>query len=319
MEVGFDVKTSIQNGGELTVNAIVSSTAVTALRIAIEDSIFNRGAYGSSTPGYEEYKLFSDKKGANKKNYADVDWVLLVNNEDGSTRITGDRPEFVSLPDNGFMDYVWNYLIIPYLNNVLRYSDIYLLVTETPYFPKTRALVIGKEQEAIGPAYEDLLLPLHPYWNEKNNNIARGPSFTEPDFYLANPATDSFAEENATRRIETNKANLTPAQAYNYYVQLSAEYATGDIDGLRTTNIPLNPEYQLGKTERPNDKQINSVQFDHHRTYTGPKTVIRKQGSAIEDMAINAQSQHKESAGHRVFDRLEHTDSKDEFHRRLLQ
>ena len=283
---GEALKTSINKGNPLKVQDFVSGNYVATqlIRRSTQDLNFVAAAYADT-----EYKFFADLAGKNKRNYADVNWQLV---DYGTTNApNGWR---ISLIDNGFMDYVYNYLIIPYLNNVLRYSDIYLLVMETPYFPKTRALIIGKEQEAIGPAYEDLLLPFHPYWNENKNNIARGASFTEPDFYLANPGTDSFAEENATRRIETNKANLTPEQAYNYYVQLCAEYATGDIDGLQGVKIPLNPEYQLGKTERPGEKQINSVQFDHHRTYTGPKTIVRQKDSNPEDMMISPQSQQVE-------------------------
>lgn len=196
------------------------------------------------------------------------------------------RTQKVSMPDNGFMDYVWNYLIIPYLNNAIRYSDIYLLVTETPYFPKTRALLIGKEQSSIGATYEDLMLPAHPYWNENGNNLSRGPAFTEPDFYLANPGVDSEIEEKSTSRIETQKTNLTPEQAYNYYVQLCAEYAAGDVEGLSTSKVVLNVEPKVGKTDRKPEKTINAIQFDYHKTYNGPKTIIQKDPS-VEKMGVD--------------------------------
>lgn len=199
------------------------------------------------------------------------------------------RAQKLSLPDNGFMDYVWNYLIIPYLNNVLRFPDIYLLVTETPYFPKTRALLIAKEQDMIGATYEDLLLPSHPYWNENGNNLARGPAFTEPDFYLANPGVDSDIEEKAISRIETKKTNLTPEQAYNYYVQLCAEYAMGDIEALSSTNISLNTESKVGKANRTPEKTINAIQFDYHKTYNGPKTILQKDAT-VEKMAVDPKS-----------------------------
>lgn len=206
----------------------------------------------------------------------------------GNTMKPRDQQK-LSMPDNGFMDYVWNYLIIPYLNNAIRYSDIYLLATETPYFPKTRALLIGKEQNSIGATYEDLMLPAHPYWNEKGNNLSRGPAFTEPDFYLANPGVDSDIEEKSVSRIETQKTNLTPEQAYNYYVQLCADYAAGDVEGLSSSKVALNVEPKVGKADRKPEKTINAIQFDYHKSYNGPKTIIQKDPS-VEKMGVDPKS-----------------------------
>ena len=168
--------------------------------------------------------------------------------------------------------YLLYWLAIPYLINALRFDEIYKLSIMTPYFPKTREFIVSTQQNLIGAAYEDLILPNHPFWNEPtevrvnytdymataakgsvqtlitHSNEGRGTSFTEPDFYLANPGID-YPDELCieTQRIlevpENKVTNLDPSDAYNVYTQMAGETAIGDLklllsipDILRTDN-----------------------------------------------------------------------------------
>ena len=177
-------------------------------------------------------------------------------------------------PGKAFMEYVWNYLIIPYLNNILKYDEIYKISIGTDYFPKTRALLIAEEQSNIGPAYNDLLLPHHPYWNAYGKNLSRGNTYTEPDFYLVNPGVDAFFEDNS-QRIES-KPDKTPEEAYNTYINLQTEFALADVDILQESQVALHSDFKVGKTDRTPEKQVNAVKSDLHNAYNAPPTVIRK-------------------------------------------
>jgi hypothetical protein len=165
---------------------------------------------------------------------------------------------------NNFI-YILCYLVVPYLINVLRFDEIYKISTMTPYFPKTREFIVSTQQNLIGASYEDLNLPNHPFWNEPtrirngnpgqenetliiHGNVGRGSSFTEPDFYLANPGIDypDYLCIEAQRVLEVpdqKVVNLTPSDAYNVYTQMAGETAMGDLklfltipDMLRTDN-----------------------------------------------------------------------------------
>ncbi|NDB81152.1 MAG: hypothetical protein EB127_00160 [Alphaproteobacteria bacterium] len=188
------------------------------------------------------------------------------------------------LPNKAFMDYVFNYLIVPYLNNILKYDEIYKIAVGTDYFPKTRALLITEEQSNIGPAYNDLLLPYHPYWNANGANLNRGNTYTEPDFYLVNPGTDTLFED-TSQRIES-KLNMTPDEAYNKYISLQTEFAFADIDMLQESQVALHADFKVGKMDRREDKQINAVKFDLHNAYHAPATLFQK----TEDPAKNTTS-----------------------------
>jgi hypothetical protein len=177
-------------------------------------------------------------------------------------------------PGKAFMEYVWNYLIIPYLNNILKYDEIYKICIGTDYFPKTRALLIAEEQSNIGPAYNDLLLPHHPYWNAYGKNLSRGNTYTEPDFYLVNPGVDSFFEDNS-QRIESNGAT-TPEEAYNTYINLQTEFALADIDMLQESQVALHSDFKIGKADRTPEKQINAIKSDLHNAYNAPPSLVRK-------------------------------------------
>jgi hypothetical protein len=179
------------------------------------------------------------------------------------------------LPDDTFMDYVWNYLIIPYLNNVLQYEKIVDIATGTDYFPRTRELIIQAEQSSIGPAYEDLMLPYHPYWNSNGRNLSRGPSFTEPDFYLVNPGVDIKLEE-YSRKIDTKTSKLTPSEAYNFYVGSTLEYSYADMQGMQNLMVQQNPEIKIqgSDTAVADDKKVNAVQSDIMDKYVGPKAIF---------------------------------------------
>lgn len=177
-------------------------------------------------------------------------------------------------PGKAYMDYVWNYLIIPYLNNILKYDEIYKISIGTDYFPKTRALLIAEEQSNIGPTYNDLLLPHHPYWNAYGKNLNRGNTYTEPDFYLVNPGIDSFFENNS-QRIES-KSNSTPDEAYNRYINLQTEFALADIDILQESSVSLHSDFKLGKIDRSAEKVIDAVKSDLHNAYNAPPTTMQK-------------------------------------------
>ncbi len=185
----------------------------------------------------------------------------------------------LTVPNQYFMDYAWNYLIIPYLNNVFDFENIYKISTETEFFPKTRELLIAQEQSLVEPAYEDLDLPLHPYWNQRvsalgfdavvNNfyqnqdmpdnqviaNFSRGNSFTEPDFYLYNPSIDGNDELLADRQIEKTKlsARWSAEDIYNFNINMSANLAAGDIERLGKTGSPLNADLRAGTTATRKD------------------------------------------------------------------
>lgn len=104
-----------------------------------------------------------------------------------------------SLIGQDFIDYVWEALAIPYLNNVLRFSEIQKVVRYTDWFPETKKLLSKISADLTAPSYDDLELPHHPYWNARGSsglaNKLRGSSFTDPDFYLANPGIDYFGGE----------------------------------------------------------------------------------------------------------------------------
>lgn len=190
--------------------------------------------------------------------------------------ITGTR-KLVSLvrPGNNFMKYIFNYLITPLLNNILTFDNVYLLCTQTDYFPKTREKLIAQEQSKIGPTYNDLLLPYHPYWNEFAKNLDRGNSYTEPDFYLANPGVDLFLEDNTQRIDVSDETKLQPDDAYNNYIHLQAEYAFGDIEALQSSQIPLHPEPKINKMDRLSGKKIGAVKFDLHNQMNAPPTIVK--------------------------------------------
>ena len=190
--------------------------------------------------------------------------------------VTGTR-KGVSLvrPGNNFMKYIFNYLITPLLNNILTFDNVYLLCTQTDYFPKTREKLIEQEQSKIGPTYTDLLLPYHPYWNEFAKNLDRGNSYTEPDFYLANPGVDFFLEDNTQRIDVSDETKLQPDDAYNNYIHLQAEYAFGDIEALQSSQIPLHPEPKINKMDRLSGKKIGAVKFDLHNQMNAPPTLVK--------------------------------------------
>jgi hypothetical protein len=154
------------------------------------DDIYLRNLKGTLLPN-DEWRMvdtvgLGDERSVFVKDEPDLRSKMI--NKEFDRLIGGARP------GNEFMEYVWNYLIIPYMNNVLTATNIYKIATNTDWFPKTRELIIAGEQNLVGPAYEDLDLPLHPYWNEirkgEVSNLSRESSFTEPDFYLSNPAID---------------------------------------------------------------------------------------------------------------------------------
>lgn len=178
----------------------------------------------------------------------------------------------LTVPNKYFMDYVWNYLIIPYLNNVFDFESIYKISVETEFFPKTRELLIAQEQSLVDPTYEDLDLPLHPYWNQRvdalgfpavvNNfnqdavvtdgkfiaNFSRGNSFTEPDFYLYNPSIEGNEEFLRDRQIDVTKlsARWSPQDIFNFGINLQANLAVGDIERLSKASSPLNADTKIG-------------------------------------------------------------------------
>jgi hypothetical protein len=151
-----------------------------------------------------------------------------------------------SLVDTGFINYMWNYLCAPYLNNMLRISEIRKLALYTDWLPGTRKLLIEDEQSQLGPAYEDLDLPFHPYWNERKNNgdlnnVERLSTFTEPGFYLVNPATDIVDSEKTNPLVEDAEGNgvaasRTPEQAKDLMVDIAVEKAIGEQAGLSTVS-----------------------------------------------------------------------------------
>jgi hypothetical protein len=178
----------------------------------------------------------------------------------------------LTVPNKYFMDYVWNYLIIPYLNNVFDFESIYKISVETEFFPKTRELLIAQEQSLVDPTYEDLDLPLHPYWNQRvdalgfpavvNNfnqdavvtdgkfiaNFSRGNSFTEPDFYLYNPSIEGNEEFLRDRQIDSTKlsARWSPQDIFNFGINMQANIAAGDIERLGKASSPLNADTKIG-------------------------------------------------------------------------
>jgi hypothetical protein len=200
-----------------------------------------------------------------------------------------DRLIGIDRPGKNFMRYIWNYLIIPYLNNVFRFTDIYNVATSTDWFPLTKARISATEQNLIQPAYEDLMLPLHPYWNEKTatgaqRNIKRGASFTEPDFYLMNPGVDiqngeevavdysqtlvnvtkptPVAAEGETGEgmaVATPPARNTPSkpiphisarQFRNLYVEIAAGHALGEQEGLASVSTNSRRMFPIKKEDR---------------------------------------------------------------------
>lgn len=165
-------------------------TNQTLSRVIPSDDIYLRNLKGTLLPN-DEWRMvdtveLGDERCVFVKDEQDLRSKMI--NKEFDRLIGGARP------GNEFMEYVWNYLIIPYMNNVLTATNIYKIATNTDWFPKTRDLIIAGEQNLVGPAYEDLDLPLHPYWNEirkgEVSNLSRESSFTEPDFYLSNPAID---------------------------------------------------------------------------------------------------------------------------------
>ena len=240
--------------------------------------------------------------------------------------VTGLKNE-ITLVDDNVRKYLLTYQVEPYLINALRFEDIYLLVTQTPYFPKTRNLIIREEQSKVEPTYDDVILPNHPYWNSpvlngkgdttSYRNGPRGASFTEPDFYLSNPGVDfpesQSLEGSLSLEIKDEKllkkVKATPEDLYNLYVDLAAEHARGDVEGLaRKTNL-LNsdrksnikkdvnkkdktvpqPGYtgEVGDIEQAAGKQYLGISSEYHKNNMTPKNFIDDKRKTAEH-TVNA-------------------------------
>jgi len=216
----------------------------------------------------------------------------------------------LTVPNKYFMDYIWNYLIIPYLNNVFDFENIYKISTETEFFPKTRELLIAQEQSLVEATYEDLDLPLHPYWNQRVSalgfdavvdnfyqnqdmpdnqviaNFSRGNSFTEPDFYLYNPSIDGNDELLADRQIDNTKlsARWSAEDIYNFGINMSANLAAGDVERLQKTGSPLNADLRGGTpATRKNFKDTYKSFLDQNKLMEG---VIGAWNNEIHDTQV---------------------------------
>lgn len=95
-----------------------------------------------------------------------------------------------------------------------------------------QAAQVGIQRDRVtntGPAYADLTLPLHPYWN----NQALGPAgdwseiFTDPDFYIFNSGTDGNEE---AVQVEANEHDDT---AYNRLTQSESELAIHSLELMK--------------------------------------------------------------------------------------
>lgn len=195
-------------------------------------------------------------------------------------------PKKADCVDESLMEYIWNYLIIPYINNALNYENIYLLATETNSFPKTLELISKQIQSKIQPTYNDLMLPKHPYWNEKDANALRGTAFTEPDFYLFNVSTESDFERNSERVEYTPSDNalkgdkelhLSPEAAYNLSIQAEVETRMAEVEGLQQLDYDLNVKNKvIGKDNSTTyGKSVpKASRFEYYKAVTAPKTII---------------------------------------------
>lgn len=227
---------------------------------------------------FSAYPTEFNKNGVDIENYASLDYNNTVEELNKIKYILNRLKTTITLVDDNVRRYLLKYQVEPYLINALRFEDIYLLVTQTPYFPKTRSLIIKEEQSRVAPAYEDVILPYHPYWNspktnEKGdiisyNNGPRGASFTEPDFYLSNPGIDfpesQSLEGSLSLEVKDEKllkqVKATPEDLYNLYIDLAAEYARGDVEGLsRKTNL-LNADRKSKIKKDANKKDKTEAQ-----------------------------------------------------------
>jgi hypothetical protein len=187
----------------------------------------------------------------------------------------GLEPGSASLVGQDFYDYLWEFLCIPYLNNVLRYSDIQKVVRYTPWFPETKKLLGKVEADLVSPAYEDMELPFHPYWNTMSksgiSNYQRGSSFTDADFYLSNPGVDYRQSEQSAPDMsdyvvvvestngektkgdevsETDKRRFVPGVSMNEFrnllIDVQFEKALEEMQGMG--NIETNIRRSFTKT-----------------------------------------------------------------------
>jgi murein DD-endopeptidase MepM/ murein hydrolase activator NlpD len=271
------------------------------------DNAFKKKYFSVSTT---EYK----KDGKSIENTGDLNVQNTVAELNKMKYVLNRLKTTITLVDDNVRKYLLRYQVEPYLINALRFEDIYLLVTQTPYFPKTRNLIVKEEQSKVEPAYEDVILPYHPYWNSpvyngtgnivSYRNGPRGASFTEPDFYLSNPGIDfpdsQSIEGSLSLEIKDEKllsqVKATPEDLYNLYVDLAAEHARGDVEGLaRKTNLlnadrksnvrkdakkkdktEAQPGYsgEFGDIEQAAGKQYLGISSEYYKNNMTPKNFI---------------------------------------------
>ena len=126
-----------------------------------------------------------------------------------------------------YEEYIWEQVAIPHMVNGLLMSDILELIDlQRPdgsyLFSETIGRVQVDKVQASGPAYADLMLPLHPYWNQDTSNNW-GTIFTDPDFYMFNAGAEGGLE------IPVIRSAVDSDNAYNTLTQVEAEYAIESI------------------------------------------------------------------------------------------
>jgi hypothetical protein len=126
-----------------------------------------------------------------------------------------------------YEEYIWEQVAIPHMVNGLLMSDILELIdlqkADGSYlFSETINKVQVEKVQASGPAYPDLMLPLHPYWNQDTSNNW-GAIFTDPDFYMFNAGAEGGLE------IPVIRSAVDSDNAYNTLTQIEAEYAIESI------------------------------------------------------------------------------------------
>lgn len=139
--------------------------------------------------------------------------------------------------------YLYHYVAVPMLANMLSsIDDIYNMATTAidkdgnPMFPKTLNLIEQNELRSVEKTYEDLTLPLHPYYGNSEDSIFKGECLTEPDFYLMNPGIDTKEELRSDFEINNDGiASLrseSPSSLYTKYIDLTQAYAIADFEGF---------------------------------------------------------------------------------------
>jgi len=135
---------------------------------------------------------------------------------------------------NSFERYMWEYVGRHMIANVV---DMGQIEKWTTLISNTGELVFREAKDKLdedrinstGPAYRDIELPLHPYWNSEISTLEPINIYTDPDFYLYSAGIDGNAE---TPTIEGD-IEENAAEAYNRLTQIEVEMSVESINRLR--------------------------------------------------------------------------------------